>query len=72
MRYRHEWSGYLVEEVLHQFRDAYVVVVSMDEKHLLEVFKLWDGVVAVPHRLAALLTHDAWRVRAGFVVKIAK
>lgn len=49
---------YLVEEVLNEFRDAYVVVVSMDEQHLLEVFELRDGVVAVPHSLPALLTHD--------------
>ncbi|TNN56864.1 hypothetical protein EYF80_032960 [Liparis tanakae] len=52
-------TNYLVEEVLHEFRDADVVIVSVDEEHLLEVFELGDGVVAVPHCLAPLLTHDA-------------
>lgn len=49
---------HLVEEVLHKFRDAYVVIVSMDKQHLLEVFELRDGVVTVPHCLTTLLTHD--------------
>lgn len=48
---------HLVEEVLNKFGDAYVVVVSMDEQHLLEVLELRDGVVTVPHSLAALLAH---------------
>lgn len=56
-------SRHLVEEVLHEFGDAYVVIVSVDEQHLLEVFELWDGVVAVPHCLTTLLTHDPWRGR---------
>lgn len=50
---------HLVEEVLDQLGNAYVVIVSVDEQHLLEVFKLGDGVVAVPHCLAALFTHNA-------------
>lgn len=50
---------YLVEEVLNQLRDADVVIMSVDEQHLLQVFKLGDGVVAVPHGLTPLLTHDA-------------
>lgn len=44
---------------MYKFRDAYVVIVSVDEQHLLEVFELRDGVVAVPHCLATLLTHNA-------------
>lgn len=52
-------SPYLVEEVLHQLGDADVVVVAVDQQHLLQVFELGDGVVAVPRCLAALLTHDA-------------
>lgn len=52
---------YLVEEVLHKFRDAYVVIVSMDKQHLLEVFEFRDGVVTVPHCLTTLLTHDTCR-----------
>lgn len=58
--YREE-TDYLVEEILHQFRDAYVVIVSVDQQHLLEVFELWDGVVTVPRCLATLLSHDALR-----------
>ena len=50
---------HLVEEVLHQLGDADVVEVSVHQQHLLQVLELWDGVVAVPGRLATLLTHDA-------------
>lgn len=52
-------GGHLVEEVLHELGDSYVVIVSVDEQHLLEVFELGDGVVAVPNCLTTLLTHDA-------------
>lgn len=61
-------ADYLVEEVLHKFRDAYVVVVSMDEQHLLEVFELGDGVVTVPHCLTTLFTHDTWRSTQKVVI----
>lgn len=49
---------HLVEEVLDQLGDAYVVIVSVDKQHLLEVLELGDGIVAVPHCLATLFTHD--------------
>lgn len=49
---------HLVEEVLHKLRDSYVVIVSVDQQHLFEVFKLWDGIVAVSNGLTTLLTHD--------------
>lgn len=61
-------ADYLVEEVLHEFRDAYVVVVSVDEQHLLEVFELGDGVVTVPHCLTTLFTHDTWRSTQRVVI----
>ena len=53
-------SVYLVEEVLHQVCDADVVEVAVSQQQLLQVLQFGDGVVAVPHRLAALLTLDAW------------
>lgn len=57
-----EETNYLVEEILHKLRDAYIVIVSVDQQHLLKVFELWDGIVTVPHCLATLLSHDALTV----------
>lgn len=57
-----EKTNYLVEEILHKLRDAYIVIVSVDQQHLLKVFELWDGVVTVSHCLATLLPHDALTV----------
>lgn len=60
-------KAHLVEEVLHQLSDADVVEMSMHQQHLLQVFELWDCIVAVPRCLATLLTHDALRGREGLV-----
>lgn len=51
--------SYLVEEVLNKFRDSDVVVMAMNEQHLLQMFELRDGVVTVPRRLTALFTHNS-------------
>lgn len=50
---------YLVEEVLNQFGNPDVIVVSVNQKDLLQVFELRDGVVAVPCRLPTFFSHDA-------------
>lgn len=52
-------AAYLVEEVLNQLGNPDVIVVSVNQQHLLQVFELWDGVVAVPCRLTTFFTHDA-------------
>lgn len=52
-------GSYLVEEVLNQFGNPDVIVVSVNQKDLLQVFELRDGVVAVPCRLPTFFTHDA-------------
>lgn len=59
---RRKQTNYLVEEILHKLRDAYIVIVSVDQEHLLKVFELWDGIVTVPHCLPTLLSHDALTV----------
>lgn len=52
---------YLVEEVLNKLSYSDVIVVAMNEQHLLQVFELRDGIVTVPGRLSAFFTHDALR-----------
>lgn len=51
--------SYLVEEVLNELSDSDVVVVTMNEQDLFQVFELRNGVVTVSCCLSALLTHDA-------------
>lgn len=58
---REAFVAYLVEEVLNELSDSDVIVVAVNEQHLLQVFELRDGVVAVPRRLSAFFTHDALR-----------
>lgn len=47
------WT-YLVEEVLYQMGDADIVQVSVGQQQFLEVLKLRNGVVTVPHSLPTL------------------
>lgn len=49
---------YLVEEVLDQLSNSDVVVVPVNQQHLLQVFELGNCIVAVTGRLTPLFTHD--------------
>lgn len=52
------WVVHLVEEVLDQLSDSDVVVVPVNQEHLLQVFELGNCIVAVTGRLTPLFTHD--------------
>lgn len=49
---------HLVEEILDQLSDSDVVVVPVNQQHLLQVFELGNCIVAVTGCLTPLFTHD--------------
>lgn len=50
---------YLIEEVLDQLSDSDVIVVPVNQQHLLQMFELGNCIVTVTGRLTALFTHNS-------------